>query len=100
VVGVAAERSDPKRAVRRDRTRLAPATERGQVNVGNAELTERGFEHLGAELRMPPRSGLRTHVGQGPDASIGEHGEKLLERPGAVTDGPDLHEDQCGRLAA
>ncbi len=91
MVGVAAERGDPQRAVRRISVGLAASAELRQMNVRDADLAERIFERLGVEVRMPCRAGLRTNIREGFDFGRTQGREEFLERPRAVTDGPDVH---------
>src|SRR5882672_6005452 len=98
VIRVSAERRDPQRVVRRVRARLAATAERRHVLVRDADLTERIFERVRAEMRMAPGPGSEPYVDESHDVGGAQHRKKLLERPRAVTDGPDVHEDQCGRL--
>jgi hypothetical protein len=46
VIGVAAERGDPQRPMRRLRARLASSAELRQVEIRDADLAERRFEGL------------------------------------------------------
>ena len=98
VVRVPAERGDSQRAVQRIRPRLAASAELRQVDVGDAHLPERRPERLGAEVRMPPGSGNEPDVRERSDIGRPQRRDELLERPRAMTDGPDVHPDQCGRL--
>jgi len=98
VVGIAAERGDPQRTVRRIGARLATAAELRKVNVCDADLAKRCFEGLRAEVRVPTRSGEEPYVRESSDLGVTKHRDELLERPRAVSDRPDVHVDQCGRL--
>ncbi len=84
--------------MRRICSRLAASPERRHVLVCDSDLAKGGCESLGAELRVPPRARLRTNVDEGLDIGGPQGREKLLDGPGPVTDGPNLHENQCERL--
>ena len=79
--------------------RFSPTAELRHVRVGDTPLAERDLQRVSAEVRMPPRSGLGADVDESSDTGRAKRVEELLERPRTVTDGPDLHQDQCGRLA-
>jgi len=78
--------------VRRIRARLAASAELRQVEVRDTDRAELGRERLRTEMGVPSRARLRTNIREGLDVQRAERLHKLLERPRAVTDGPDIHE--------
>ena len=98
VIGIPAERGDPECAMRRICSRLAASSERRHVLVRDSDLAKGSCERLGAELRVPPRARLRTNVCKRLDIGPPQGRDELLDGPGPVTDGPNLHGNQCERL--
>jgi len=98
VIRVPAERRDAQGAVRGGLARLAPSAEACEMDVFQSRVVQRRRERAGAEVRVASRAGERAHVGEHRDLRITQDREELDERPRAVTDRPDLHREQCGRL--
>ncbi len=84
--------------MRRIRAWLATTAKFGQMQVCDADLAERDLEGRGAEVGMPPGSRQEPHVRESFDVGFAQYRDELIEWPRAMTDGPDVHEDQCGRL--
>src|SRR5439155_7544922 len=70
VVGVAAERGDPQRVVRRIRAGLATAAELRKMNIGDADFAKCCFERHGSEVRVPPGSGEEPYVRESSDVGV------------------------------
>ena len=66
--------------------------------VADPDLAERSRKGVGADLRVPPRARLRTNVCKRLDIGPAQGRDELLDGPGPVTDGPNLHGNQCERL--
>ena len=66
--------------------------------VRDSDVAERRGKRLRAELRVSPRAWVRSDVREGSDLGGTKGLEEFLERSRTVTDGPDLHTDQCERL--
>lgn len=89
VIRVAPESGVSQRAIARvGHWRPAPS-ELPEMRVADTRGGQSRGERLPTEVRMPPRSGKASHVGDVADAVGLEEREELVELPGRVSDGED-----------